>query len=137
MATAAISDPKFQPMSESSANLFVTATAAEMSPAPVPQDVTDAVEEHFLVQVLDRRIEAFKLPIKFTVPAKLAVLAYVDRPGGVVTLLIDCLNAYEGKTVDVGMLTDLYPEGFYDEKTLMRYVDDYLKPKKVKWAEIY
>jgi hypothetical protein len=66
-----------------------------------------------------------------------ATLAFCDRPGSTVALLIDCLNKYEGQTVTCAMLADLYPSGFYDEPTLMKYVDDYLKTRKVKWAEIY
>ena len=51
--------------------------------------------------------------------------------------LIDCLNAHEGQTVTTNMLADLYPVGFYDEATMERYCDQFIKPKKVKWAEIY
>jgi hypothetical protein len=91
----------------------------------------------FLLQVLQKRLEAMKLPITFSAPAKLAVLALVDTPGMLVGLLIDCLNAYEGGNVTVEKLSELYPRGFYTQKTFEKYVDHLIKPKKVKWAEIY
>jgi hypothetical protein len=107
-----------------------------MAEAVAEEDVPEA-EEAFLVQVLNKRIEVHNLPISFSGPAKMAVLALTDRPGSVVALLIDCLNAYEGQKVTVEKLADLYPTGFYDEDTLIRYADQYLKTRKVKWSDLY
>jgi hypothetical protein len=126
-------NPKYEPMSEEQCKVFITAVMLEeQKTTSIPE-----VEGHFFLKILDKRIEAGKLPISFTAPAKMAVLALVQQAGGAVTLLIDCLNAFEGKTVTVDDLANLYPTGFYDEPTLMRYIDSYLKHRQVKWSELY
>jgi hypothetical protein len=126
-------NPTYVPLSEVRAKIFATAVLMAFGP---PQPLED-IEKQFLIQVLNKRIEVLKLPITFTPPAKMAILAFVDRAGYLVALLIDCLNAYEGKEITPEMLADLYPVGFYDEATLDRYIDNYLKTRRVKWAEIY
>ena len=135
-----VPNPTFKRLSDRDSRMFVIATLNEMADKKgekPSEEVMRAVEGSFLIQILNKRIEVFKLPIQFTSSAKMAILAYVDRPGSLVALLIDCLTAYEGKTVDVNMLVELYPDGFYDEETMIRYIDEYLKPRTVKWAEIY
>ena len=58
-------------------------------------------------------------------------------PGKGVALLIDCLTKHKGETITLKELTELYPWGFYKEEVCEDYIDNYLKPKKVKWAELY
>jgi hypothetical protein len=135
-----VPNPKYAPLNENDSRLFVIATLNDMADKkgePQQPDVIQAIENEFLIQILNKRIEVMELPIKFTLGAKMAALALVDRPGGIVALLVDCLNNFEGETVDVRKLSDLYPMGWYDEDTFIRYVDEHLKPKKVKWAEVY
>ena len=96
----------------------------------------------FSIEVLLKRIEVLNLPIEFNPTGLIAAYAMSNNnPGRIVTLLIDCLTKYEGKTVTACMLADLYPYGFYNEETFAKYVDDYLKnPEvrgKVKWGTIY
>jgi hypothetical protein len=122
-------------MSTLESRLFASASLLEKGGSTGTSN--EDVDQQFLTRVLQKRIEAFKLPISFSSNARLAVLTLVDRPGSVVVLLIDCLNAYEGQTVTVDMLAELYPIGFYDEVTLSRYIEDFLKQGKVKWSEIY
>jgi hypothetical protein len=126
-------NPTYAPLSKTKADFFAAAVVLSCAP---PQPLED-IEKSFLIQVLNKRIEVIKLPISFTPTAKMGILAFVDRAGYLVTLLIDCLNAFEGKKVDIEMLAALYPVGFYDEPTLDRYIDGFLKPRRVKWAEIY
>ena len=130
-------NPSFQPMNDSQCRLFLM--AAMMGKNEQQGPAAEEVDKEFLIRVLNTRIEVLKLPITFSLSGKVAVLALCDRPGYVVALLIDCLNAYEGQEVTASMLADLYPTGFYNEETFARYADDYLKApnKKVKWAEIY
>jgi hypothetical protein len=133
-------NPTFQKqISDSRARMLLSATLAEAVGAEDPevQKGLEELNEEFLIQILDRRIEVMKLPISFSPAAKLAILALIDRPGSVVVLLIDCLNAYEKLKVTVPLLVELYPEGFYDEPTLERYVEGYMKPRKVKWSDVY
>jgi hypothetical protein len=138
-------NPKYVPMNETQSELFVMACMAEAMHQPLPPEQEKKLDEQFFIAVILKRIEAFNLPIKFSAPAKMAILGLVDRVGSAVILLIDCLNAYEGQTVNTGMLANLYPMGFYDEDTRDRYVDEYLKPRdrpdlkhpRVKWSEVY
>lgn len=132
--------PTFQSMSDDQTKLFFVASMAEVTESKITPTQKERIDEQFLIKVIDSRIQHFKLPISFTHSGKLAVLALVDRPGSAMLLLLDCLNAYEGKEVNAGLLADLYPVGFYDEDTIGRYIDAYAKPKnptKMKWAEIY
>lgn len=91
----------------------------------------------FLSNIIRKRIEVLKLPIKFTEYAYMYVDLFVDRPGSAVLLLIDALTKYENQTVDIKKLAELYPNGFYDEQTLVTIIDEELKTGKRKWAEIY
>jgi hypothetical protein len=87
-------------------------------------------------KIIQKRIDALNLPIKFTQRALLAVICFVDSPGEAVILLVDALTKYEGKTVTLTDLIDLYPMGFYDENSVGKYID-ILKARKIKWSEIY
>jgi hypothetical protein len=128
-------NPSYKAMTDKETIFFIAGTLLEVRPAPVEQ--VKFLEEEFLIKILLKRIEVFKLPISFDTSGKMALLSFVDRPGAVVALLIDCLNAYEGQVINAEKLAGLYPTGFYDEDTLSRYIDSYLKPKKVKWSELY
>lgn len=99
---------------------------------------TDEVAALFTSKVIDGRIKAFNLPIKFT-PAGYLLAGLFSRgsPGKVVTILVDALNKFEGKTIGHDEMIDLYPFGFYTEDAFTSYVDDHLKKRAVKWAEIY
>jgi len=104
------------------------------------QDKDDPKEfdDSFPIQVAKKRIEVFKLPIGFTPTGYVSMPIFTDVIGGIVVILIDCLTKYEGrKNIDARMIGNLYPGGFYKEETLDNYIDNYLKPKKVKWSEIY
>lgn len=97
----------------------------------------DAVKTLFNYEIINKRIEALKLPISFTPTAYLAMLCLTGSPGGFVTVLIDALNMFEGECVDVAKLTRLYPYGFYDTESFTKLIDDHLKPHNLKWSEIY
>lgn len=94
-------------------------------------------EGRFLSNIVRKRIEVLKLPIVFTEYAYMYVDLFVDRPGSAVLFLIDALTKYEGQTVTIKKLAELYPHGFYDEETLVTIIDEELKTGKRKWAEIY
>lgn len=132
-------NPKFEQLTRARSELFLKAVMLEhaFEDAGTPDKELPEMNEIFGIQVLNKRIEVMKLPIKFTAPAKMAIMAYVDSPGKIVALIIDCLTAYEGKTVTVKMLVDLYPDGFYTQETFERYVDNEIKTKKHKWAHVY
>jgi len=66
----------------------------------------------FTSRVVESRVEAMKLPIKFTDAALLAVDIFAKgNPGNAVLFLIDSLNHYEGKTVTLHD-ESLQEEGF-------------------------
>lgn len=127
-------NPAYKPMSEEQTKLFMTASMLSLQQKNEP---FDEIERTFLIQILMKRITAMKLPISFTGPGKLAVLALVEIPGELIALLIDCLNAYEGKSVGPQEVADLYPVGFYTKDSFEEYVDKFISAKKVKWHEVY
>jgi len=93
----------------------------------------------FLSQIAKLRVEAFKLPISFTTNGYLTISALAHNPGAAVIVVIDAVTKFEGRKEPIGPadLCELYPNGFYDDETMCDYVDNYLKPRKVKWAEVY
>jgi hypothetical protein len=91
----------------------------------------------FLSKIIMKRIEALKLPIKFSAGGLMAVNTLCDRPGSAVLLLIECLNYFENQTIDTDKLSALYPEGFYSEEALTKIIDEELKTRKMKWSNIY
>jgi len=93
----------------------------------------------FTSKIVQKRIEFLKLPINFSKVALFAIDVFaMGNPGKAVALLVDCLTKYEGNlNISVKDLTELYPWGFYNTETFEDYIDNYLKPRKVKWAEIY
>jgi translation elongation factor EF-1beta len=98
----------------------------------------EELSEDFIYNILEKRISVFNLPISFTIKAYLYICLLVEgNPGKAITILIDALTEYEGKKVDLEDLIELYLFGFYNEKVCEDYIDNYLKPRKVKWAEIY
>lgn len=125
--------PVAKPLTYEQAKLLAVAAMLEVQKA----ESVPSVEDVDLIKILDKRLEAMKLPIHFTGPAKVAVLSLCSVAGEVVVLLIDCLNAYENKTVSPTDIANIYPEGFYDRESFERYVENYIKPKKVKWAGVY
>lgn len=123
-----------RPLSEEQAKLFLGCLISESR--GVGMALSEA-EWLFLSQIVRKRIEVMKLPIKFTDQALLAINALTDIPGGAVVIIVDALTRHEGETITVDKLAELYPFGFYDEGTFTDYVDNHLKPHRVKWAEVY
>lgn len=128
-----------QAMNEQSTQLFAQVLLSEMGGAetPDPDEIPEG-ERSFLMNVALKRINVAKLPIKFSLPGIVAAEALAaGNVGSMVTILIDCLSVYENETVTAEKLANLYPMGFYNEETFTDYIDNHLKPRKVKWAEIY
>ena len=129
------------PMSEGAAQEYVMAVMLESGDHNV--DMEGLRSENILtIEIILRRIEAYNLPITFTPTGLIAAYAMTENvPGRAVALLIDCLTVFEGKTVTASMLAELYPYGFYSEKTFEDYVDNHLKQvdfrNSVKWATLY
>lgn len=126
-------DLQVQTMDREQSEIFILATLADQQ----SQNLVEGMELPFLSEVVKKRIEVYNLPISFTVPALVAINALVELPGQAVTLLIDALNKYESGIIDMEKLAELYPYGFYTKESFMKYVDEYLKPRKVPWAELY
>lgn len=136
-------NPKFKSLSEEGSNIFALSVLSELQIKKDGRDLMampidmDAPDTPLYIKILMKRVEAMKLPIKFTPAALIAIGTLVNNVGDVVALLIDCLNKFQGQTIDVEKLSKLYPTGFYDEESFTTYVDDYLKPRKTSWAKIY
>ncbi len=104
----------------------------------------------FLPKIIQKRIDVMKLPVRFTFGALLSILAFTDRAGAAVILLIDVLQSFVKDeqsssyvTITTEMLVDLYPNGFYDfdRKDFQDWIDTYVKKgggnKRIEWAEVY
>ncbi len=130
-------DFQVQSMDRDDTEIFIKCVFAEAQGANIDLKKDSGIEVPFLTKILLQRIEAFELPISFTPVAALGIGALVKNPGQTVALLVDALNKYEGESVDMEKLSELYPFGFYTQDSFEQYVDQYLKPRKVKWAEIY
>lgn len=129
-----------QPMSEKIVKGFIALCIIDAAPQ---NDKKLEVESKllsdlpFVSKIVLNRIEEMKLPITFTPVALSAIACFAWNPGTAVVLLIDALTRHENEVVDLDKLTELYPDGFYTEKTFVDYIDNYIKPRKVKWSEIY
>lgn len=96
-------------------------------------------ERPFGVQILDKRIEGLEFPIKMNDRTKLFILSLSNgNPGKIVTILIDCLTKFEGREATVeNICEELYPMGFYSDQSFTDYVNNYLKPHRCKWSQVY
>lgn len=132
-----VGDMKFsyKQMTKESSELFLKCILMEQSGKK--NILTDEDRLPFFSQIVKKRIEVLKLPVEFTEIAIIALNCLVSNPGEAVVLLIDALNKFEGGVVNVSSLVEMYPFGFYDERSFDKYVDDLVKNKKIKWAEIY
>lgn len=94
------------------------------------------IKEQFLIKILDKRIQALNLSVKFTLGGYLAALALCKSPGNIVCLLIDCLET-EKEIIDSKILAEIYPWGFYSEEAFHKRVEEELKTRKTKFAWVY
>jgi hypothetical protein len=131
----------FKPMTDEGTKLFAQALLVEMDLYKSGRDAFDfnipKEDRSMGMEILLKRIEVLKLPIKFSPLAMCAMEGLVANPGGIVTVLIDCLCKFPNETIDVAKLTEVYPWGFYSDKVFDDYVDNYLKPKKSMWSVLY
>ena len=136
--------PTYRSLTEKESELLRVARCASRS--QISEDdqrlLFPGIDGYTLIDIIERRIHAHNLPIKFTVAAKVAVMAYVRIPGEAVLLLIDCLNGhpmgyrYHGhRLVDVDFLENVYPWGFYDEATFTRYIRSHVH--NLDWGRLY
>ncbi len=108
---------KFVPLSDGSAELLLRLILGVKGGGELKVKPDDLP---FPSKIVAKRIEALKLPIKFTNAALIAVSVFADNPGKAVLFLMDALNKFEGKTLTLDAIcTDLYPFGFYDEVSLI------------------
>lgn len=126
---------KYKELSSANTKIFIHLTLLTGDDVP---NYDDIYKLSIASQIVDKRINAFGLPIKFTKAALLSISIFVDIPGEAIVFLIDALNKFENKTVTVQMIaTELYPYGFYDQESFEWYVENKIKTKEIKWAEIY
>jgi len=124
----------FNKLDKEGSGLLIKLILAESQDLKDPEDG----KLPFLSEIVQKRIDALKLPIKFTYKAFLAVGIFADRPGSAVIFLIDALNKFEGQEVTVSKICEsLYPWGFYTEEKIGDYIDNKIRKKQVKWHEIY
>jgi len=85
-------------------------------------------------------IQAQSLPIDFSPWAFIAAgHVYVRTWEDAAVLLVDCLHRLRpyNNVVQLEHLEDLYPNGFFDQMTVNKYIDDYMVPGLVPFGEVY
>ena len=123
--------PKYVPMTHEQTLMFIGALGG-INEEEYKKNIP------FSIQILDKRIEALKLPITFTIQAKVLAMILTDgNPGKMMTVLIDALTRFENKEIDSHDITRLYAIGFDSDESFQDYVETYIKTKKIKWSEIY
>ena len=125
---------KTQPLSDTKAELLVKCLLMEQEKGDIKIDEKDL---HLLGRIIQKRIDVLGLPIKFTNIALLSVGCFCEVAGGAVVLLIDCLNKFPNETITVGKLCEVYPDGFYTESELERYVETDIKTRKINFSDLY
>lgn len=124
----------YEQLSVDDAKSLLQFMTLENSGVEVPDE---DINEFLLAQILKKRIDVMKLPVKYTNLGLIAANCFAHNPGQAVALLVDFLTKFEGETITVNKLCELYPFGFYTEEAFTDYVDNRLKTRSVKWAEIY
>lgn len=130
-------NPKFQPLTHDAAKLFLDLTWTELKNRDDFEASFPDSELPFLSQIFKQRVEVLDLPVKLTKRGLLAVNCFAQRPGAAIVVLVDFLTKYEGQELTCSRLANLYPVGFYSEDSMVDLIDNYMKPKKVKWSELY
>lgn len=132
-----------QALSESNAKLFFQAALAEQMKGVVEytKESFDGIRTDGLA-ILDRRLEVYNLPIKFSEGAMLLAAVLPDRVGALIVLLIDVLENYENDVVTVEKLAEIYPYGFYNEEALCKRIDQIKadraeEARSIKYSYIY
>lgn len=128
--------PQYQPMTEEQSQNVIRIIMAEENHL---EKVISGSDTPWQVEMIQKRIEVLKLPIRLKPSALLFILILTEgNPGKMITALIDCLIQCEGEEVGVDeMCQKVYPDGFYTDDSCMELIDTYLKPKKTKWSAIY
>lgn len=93
----------------------------------------------FPYKLIKKRLEVIKKPIEMT-PRAIGALAVLTNgvPGRLVMSIIDALNnPTKDNKWDLQDICNLYPNGFYSDKTFENIVDNYLKTKELPNSDIY
>lgn len=99
---------------------------------PPYDEFIESLDEIPLLQILHKRIVAFKLP-RFEPSAYFVIGLLTDRPGTVIMALIDILNKYdEIKPEKINaefICMHVYPHGFYTEEAAKKHYYEH-RPKE-------
>lgn len=91
-------------------------------------------------KIVKKRIDVMKLPLKYNTTGITSVSLFVDRAGFAVLFLIDCLNILIPLNLDMtckNICMYVYPHGFYTDESAINIIDEFIKTRKIKYAEIY
>jgi hypothetical protein len=126
------------PLEKDAMELFILALQVDKNREVLTDDKVAEVATWFSSKIINKRIEGFDLPIRFTTGGLIAVAAITKMVAGrVVSTLIELLNRHEGGLVTSEMIADLYPLGFYKEEVFGELIDEMLKARRLKWSQIY
>lgn len=132
-----------KPLASDAAYLF--AISAMLDQLSTPREVAESEYPQFgfVPAVIGKRLSVLGLDgIAFAESGIAGLNAIADgNPGRAIVVLIDLLTKYsepgKKKLITSVDLADIYPFGHYSDEVLRDYIDNYIKPRKVKWSEIY
>ena len=148
-------DFKFNPLDDKRMNMLAELLMAGIDDTKPFSAKNDLLDNCAPVQIVLERISSFNLPIELTESAILGISVFCDSPGRCVIYLIDILKSLDNQNdlyskwkskdfsqdkrlVTLGHICDsVYPLGILSNQSFGRYIDEYLKPKKTSWSEIY
>jgi hypothetical protein len=138
MYTVPMSDAA--PMTRMQSELFIKFCLSEFrEKAPIDRDGMSKLGIEMLpvgINVLLRRLEVMKLPIKLTMGAYVIMSVYPKVIGGTVVMLVDMLENYKDKLVGVEEIAETYPYGFYNETALVKRIE-FLKGGTHAYSYVY
>jgi len=144
----------FNQLEQEATKLLAYLVMGESSNPNHPIDKT--IEKEMPIQIIQKRINVLGLPIKLNSYALISSLIFSTNAGRAVVFLIDILRSLPNsgelhskwcdkklteddiKSIDLNYICEnVYPFGVYKEEVFGDYIDNYLKPRKVNWSEIY
>ena len=125
-----------------SAEIFISYTVSRTLPDSDQRMLCEMFLESPIGMMVYKRIEAYELQDKIDNCEifKILIIFNINNPGKAMVILLDFLEYYDrhGKKASMkDMVLEVYPKGFYDEATFIDIIDNYIKTKKVKYAEVY
>lgn len=137
--------PKYKKLDQDTAINIITLLSMVSSGQITEKSILEVLHtdsKYFLLQVFWKRIEALNLADKVSSTVLIGIdLLEISTPAESVIAVIDIVAYVEKNNITQVTLEELfmciYPDGFYDKETVVKIIDNVLKPKRCTFSEIY